>query len=73
MSSKSGTNWDDLLTFKRFPKSGKSRYFKLMRTQDGSLAISMGEFGKNGNRYVMKLESSEVALLCFALARELLV
>jgi len=82
MSKKSGSDWENLLTLKRFPKSGKSKYFKLMRTQDGSLAIAMGEYGgekdkdgkkKDGKRYVIKLESSEVALLCFALARELLV
>ena len=68
----SKVGWEEVLVFKRFPKSGKPRYLRLMRTQDGSLAIAMGEYGENGGRYVMKLDSSEVALLCFALARELL-
>jgi len=77
----SKVGWEEVLVFKRFPKSGKPRYLRLMRTQDGSLAIAMGEYGgekdkdgrkKNGRRYVMKLDSGEVALLCFALARELL-
>lgn len=80
MSNKGG--WEEVLIFKRFPKSGRPRFFQLLRTNDGSLAVAMGEYGgekdekgkkEKGRKYVIKFDSSEVALLCFALARELLV
>lgn len=66
------SNWEEILTYKRFPKSGSPKYFQAMRTNDGSVAFVMGEYGEDGSRHVIKLDHAEVALLCFTLARELL-
>ena len=69
---KKSSSWDEVLTFKRFPKSGAAKYFQVLRADDGAIVVAMGEYGQGGMRQVIKLDDSEAALLCFALARELL-